>query len=420
MMMGMCYNLLRMFILDREQRAKGSEPAMMKKILCLIAALTLFAVIPAAAEDAGSPVTAAELAALLESVRSEALASSPLNDPADESAQSEDGTLFRYEIARIYAEGTKLSADTPVNALVYEDSEGPVFRGTGIDTTLADLLAAYPLNNPELAGTREEAVLYLADTEEGGFVYGRVLRDGQRISAVEYGEFLPEGELFRRAAVTYTMTQGLVSSIRVEGLNPAGPDGTDAASAEEFLADLRDLYGRNDYRMVKTSRNGLDLMPFAEEDLIFSGISYLTLTPDSLPGMPERELIDNEDGTWIMRCDGDGYEAVFRCGANGENAELLSFSILDDETEGPRCVRLGDLFSDDFNRFRNGENEMSEDLTELLYGTEDSAPRGFASYDSAGGEMSLLYVTPVSGGSQVELILKYTDNVLTEIILRTV
>ena len=34
--------------------------------------------------------------------------------------------------------------------------------------------------------------------------------------------------------------------------------------------------------------------------------------------------------------------------------------------------------------------------------------------------MSLLYVTPVSGGRQVELILKYTDNVLTEIILRTV
>ena len=69
MMMGMCYNLLRMFILDREQRAKGSEPAMMKKILCLIAALTLFAVIPAAAEDAGSPVTAAELAALMEDLR---------------------------------------------------------------------------------------------------------------------------------------------------------------------------------------------------------------------------------------------------------------------------------------------------------------------------------------------------------------
>ena len=266
---------------------------MMKKILCLIAALTLFAVIPAAAEDAGSPVTAAELAALMESVRSEALAASPLNDPADESAQSEDGTLFRYEIARIYAEGTELSADTPVNALVYEDSEGPVFRGTGIDTALADLLAAYPLDNPELAGTREEAVLYLADTEEGGFVYGRVLRDGQRVSAVEYGEFLPEGELFRRAAVTYTMTQGLVSSIRMEGLNPDGPDGMDAASAEEFLADLRDLYGRNDYRTVKTSRNGLDLMPFAEEDLVFSGISYLTLTPDSLPGMPEREMIDN-------------------------------------------------------------------------------------------------------------------------------
>ena len=85
--------------------------------------------------------------------------------------------------------------------------------------------------------------------------------------------------------------------------------------------------------------------------------------------------MDNEDGTWLMRCDGDGYEAVFLCDEHGENAQILSFSIRDEEMEGPRGVRLGDLFNEDFSRFRNGENEMSENLTELLYGGEDAVPR---------------------------------------------
>ena len=89
---------------------------MMKKVLCLLAALSLFAAFPAAAEDAVQPVTAEELSALAESVRTEALASQPLNDPTGENSLSEDGTLFQYEIARIYADGTALSADTPVNA----------------------------------------------------------------------------------------------------------------------------------------------------------------------------------------------------------------------------------------------------------------------------------------------------------------
>jgi len=393
----------------------------MKKILCLVLALALCAAGTAIAETITSgsadPLTAGELAELLEIVRAEALAAEPLNNPGEESGESEDGTLLRYEIARLYAEGAALAADTPVNALVFEDSEGPIFRGTGIDTMLQDLLAAYPLDNPELFGTREEAVLYLRDKADGGFFYGRVLRDGQRITAVEYGDILKEDAGFRRAAVTYTVLSGLVTSIRADGLNPAG-EKLDAAAAEELRMELQELTGREDYRQVRTSREGLELTPFGEEDLVFDGIDYLALEPSGLPGTPERQLMDNEDGTWLMACDGDGYEAVFRCDAQGENARILSFTLLDDEREGPRCVRLGDSFSDDYARFRSGEYEMDEDLTEVLYGEEGKAPWGFASYDSTAGEMSLRYACE-AGGTLVELILKYTDNILTEIIIQT-
>ena len=391
---------------------------MMKKTLCLLVILSLCTVFPALAEESAQPVTAGELTALLSTVRAEALAAAPLNDPSDESAMSEDGTLFRYEIARIYAEGTELTGNTPVNVLIFEDSEGPILRGTGVDSMASELLAAYPVENEELAGTRREALLYLQDTESG-FVYGRVLRDGQRITSVEYGEVLPEGEHFRCTTVTYSLLNGLVTSLRIDGLNPAR-DLMDASHATEMRAELAELAEKNEYRMVKTSLNGSDLAPFSEDDLLFSGYSYMDLQPEMLPGSPESELIDNEDGTWLLRCDGDGYEAVFRCDEQGKNAEILSFTLMDDETEGPRCVRIGDLFSEDRCRFHFEDNEMTEDLTELLYGTEGTAPWGFATYDFASGETGLCYVADTAAGRQVKLILKYENNLLAEIILQTI
>lgn len=390
---------------------------MMKRILCLLTAVMLCLILPAAAEENAKEVTAAELDELLERVRTQALGEELLNDPAGEDAESEDGTFFLYEAAGFYAEGVEMTADTPVNALVFDCEEENVLRGTGVASRVEDVLAAFPLDNADLAGTREEAILYLRETE-AGFAYGRMLRDGQWVSTVEYGEVISDGEMSCRTAVTYSFENGAVTAIRVSGLNPAGGELMDAAQAEEFYNELIQLAGCEDYRAVKTSRNGLELTALGAEELIVDGVPYVSMKPADLPGTPETEIIDNEDGTWLLRCDGDGYEAVFRCGEHGEEAEILSFTILDDGIEGPRSVRIGDIFSDDFNRFRNGENEMGEDMTELLYGTEGTAPYGVAFYDFSA--MTLRYVTDTPEGLQVELLLKYDNYFLTEIILHTV
>ena len=390
---------------------------MIKKILSLLTAALLCLALPAAAEETAKVVTAAELEELLESVRTQVQTEELLNDPASEEAESEDGTLFMYESAGIYADGTELTADTPVNTLVFDYTEGPVFRETGIDSLLEDVLAAFPLDNAELTGTREEALLYLRETE-AGFAYGRLLRDGQWVNTVEYGEVVTDGEMSCSTAVTYSLANGMVTVIRVSGLNPAGAEMMDASRGEEFYNELIELAGQEEYKAVKTSRNGLELTPLGAEDLTVGGLPYASLRPADLPGTPEAEIMDNEDGTWLLRCDGDGYEAVFRCGEHGENAEILSFTILDDGMEGPRCVRIGDVFSEDFNRFRNGENEMDEDLNELLYGTEGKAPYGVAFYDFSA--MTLRYVTDTPEGLQVELLLRYDNYFLSEIILHTV
>ena len=124
---------------------------MMKKtLLCLLTALILCVPAAAPAESAPGPVTAEELQAFAEDIRAKALATEVLNDPSAEEARSEDGTFFQYRVARIYGEGTAFTAETPINVLVFEDSEGPVFRGTGIDSLQEEVLAAFPLDNQEL------------------------------------------------------------------------------------------------------------------------------------------------------------------------------------------------------------------------------------------------------------------------------
>ncbi len=390
---------------------------MFKKMLCLLTAAVLGLCAAAFAEGGPEAVTAAELETLLASVREQAAAEELLNDPTDDEARSEDGILFRYEMAEIYAEGDTLTAETPINTLVFMDSEGPVFRDTGIDTHWMDLLAAFRLDNPDLDGSWEQALLYLTESADGGFVYGTVLRDGQRLTAVKYGEMIKDGDGYRDVSVTYSLLNGLVTGIRADGLNPSAI--IDAEQAEETLASLKALGGEKGYRMVPTSRIGTDLTAFSAEDLSFSGIRFTELSPATLPGEAEKELIDNEDGTWLMRCDGDGFEAVFTCDRDGGNAKILSYTILDPDEEGPRAVRLGDLISDDYCRFRSEGNEMTEDMTELLYGAEDSGEFGLASFDYSAGEASLRYGTEADG-TRVELLLKYEQNQLKEIILHTV
>ena len=187
----------------------------------------------------------------------------------------------------------------------------------------------------------------------------------------------------------------------------------------ELYAEMEGLTRSFAYARVPRSMKGTDLEMFQEADLDFSALSFRTAEPEIFGSNVDDMMIDNEDGTWLRRVDGDGFEAVFSCDAAGKNASLISYSILSPELEGPRCVRLGDLFHEDFTRFRSGEGETDESgRTEVLYGKVGTAPYGLAEYGD-GTEMTLRYVTQTLGGPDVELILRYHDTVLSEILLHT-
>ena len=358
-------------------------------------------------------VSSEEILGLVEAIRGQAQAEgAPINDPAAEDAQREDGTLMQYSFGELYTRSENPGADAPLSAIILTGENTQGLRGTGIDLHAEDLIAAIYNSNAEVDGSREGALLYFEEAE-GETRWGRVERDGQRISAVEYGTMAPTEGGYTMLKVTYQVEYDLVSAIRIDGMDGAA----DEAAAEELRTTLGGLQEATGYRQVKTSNDGLSLDPMRADDLIIDGKDYRTMKPEDLEGEPEDVVMDNEDGTYLRILSSDAYEAVFTCDAEGQNATLISYTLKDDTKEGPRGVRLGDLFHQDFRRFRNGENE-TDGTTEVLYGSEGTAPYGMADYTDGTG-MTLRYITDTADGRQVMLRLHYENNVLTELMLQT-
>ena len=104
---------------------------MSKKLLCLAMALLLALCGTAFAEDEPQPATGKEMADLLSSVLETAVSARPVNDPAADEARSEDGTRFQFENVSLYASGTEITPETPVNVIQFSDSEGDVSAPPG-------------------------------------------------------------------------------------------------------------------------------------------------------------------------------------------------------------------------------------------------------------------------------------------------
>ncbi len=385
---------------------------MIRKFLCCLIALLVCAVaFPALGDE--NPVTEMELYALADQLISQALASVPLNDPTSEDASSEDGIAFQYDFGTVYTDSVVFNTETPVNAIVVTDDETVTLRGITINTSVDELMRLIPCENTEMDGNYDSAVLYLSGSAENSYSYGCVQRNGQRISAIEYGISDPANGI--HVAFTCQISGDGVNLIRLDGLNET----FSREASDALFEDLSGMKGQMWYSRVPVSYDGSTLDMFSEEDLDFLSLSYLTAQPEQFGEEVEDMLIDNEDGTFLRRVDGNGFEAVFTCDSEGRNALLVSYTLLSDDLEGPRAVRLGDSFQDDFNRFRNGEGTFDDAaMSEVLYGTVGTAPYGLAEYGTV-DDMTLRYVTDTLDGREVELYLHYRDTVLDEIILHT-
>lgn len=389
----------------------------MKKMLCMLLVMVLCPVIALAEDSAAEMLTWQELSQWAESYISLAWSSEPLNNPAE--SQTPDGYEYVFNFATLYADTPTLSTDTTFNAIVLTSAESNGPRNVNVNSALSVVLDAYYTENAKLLGSHESAVLYTVDMLPDSACWAQVLRDGQRVQTVQYAvheQLATGGEGYTDAGVIYTLAENRVAAVRVYGLNTR--ISKDAVNEVMFSVMLEAV--KNDYAMVPFSYDGASLTPFSEEDLVFSGMDFLALTPDAaiaLLGEPMSDLwLDNGESGYIRMQTFPGCEVTYLFNKARTEGQVYMLSITADSFEGPRAARIGDAFSAVYNRFRNGEGEYQEDGTEALYGVVGEGSFGQAVYGSDASAI-LRYVAALEDGRKVTLHLGFTVMECTEILL---
>ena len=388
---------------------------MMKKMLCVLLALLMCPVLALAEGSAAGMLTSQELTQWAESYIDRAYSTEPLNDPAE--TLSPDGYEYIYDFATLYADTPTLGADTTVNAIVVTSAEETGPRNVNVGNVLSEVLDAYYNVNEELLGSRESAVLYAVDMLPESAAWGQVLRDGQRLQMVQYAaheQMATGGEGYTDAGVIYTMEENRVAVIRVYGLNSRiSQEEVSGVMYSMMMAALE-----KDYAQVPFSYNGAELSAFSRDDVVFSGVDFLSLTPDAAIealGEPMSDLwAENGDDGYMRVQTFPTCELTYLFNQERTQGSLYMLYITADGMEGPRAVRIGDTFPSVFNRFRNGEGEYQDDGTEMLYGTLGEGSFGHATY---GMDATLRYGFTAEDGRKVVLQLNFAGMELTEIML---
>ncbi len=391
---------------------------MRKMIVALLAVGMLMLPLAALAADNGAnPLLLSELDAWSAHMMELARQEMPMNDPHDSEALTEDGYAYIYDFGTLYMDSPDIGEDTVLRAAVLLSDEEAGPRGVRLNDDAQTVLDAFYNENAQLVGSRSQAVLYLSDGMPGASYWGNVLRDGQRLEAIQYAVHVPIGEtgLYSDAGFVFTIQDGGVAAIRAYGLNQF----IEADRVEATLGLMRIAANETEYRAVPVSASG-DTAVFGEEDLFISGLNFLSAKPEdavTLFGQPIEDEWMNDDGAgWLRTMDFGGCELTFRCDRNKKNPRLTMLTVGAEGFEAPRGVCLGDSFSSVLNRFRFDAGAHTGVGTEVLYGAEGQPPFGVATYGED-ASATLRYALAAGDGSQVVLSIAFTRMEASEIVV---
>lgn len=297
--------------------------------------------------------------------------------------------------------------DDNATVYYYEIAPGHLCpRGLMVGDTLETLLATYPNDNVNLAGDYNSACLYLSGTVEEGVEYGGVARDGQRILSVGHYALETSQDGAMGVGVVYALSDGMITGITVGGMNRLLSD----EEVVESVNAIADLQEKNEYFAYPTSQNGAELDMFMREDLQFSDLDFIDLTPDSAMTV----LGAAQSDTWMVDSTGenlrfmqwDGIEIIFRYDAAKNFISVHTFAMNDDIFDGPRGVRVGDTYFSVRERFMFGQGETTEN-TVYLYGDGLTPP--YATQVTSQNTAVLTYVLE-EGGRNIAFYITFDIN----------
>jgi hypothetical protein len=301
----------------------------------------------------------------------------------------EDGTYrLDYDAFALYSDQTAIADDTVIDGLEITPSESTLsdMRGLKPGDSLEQLLAAYPLDNPSLSGTYDEAVLYISGELPGTVNTGRLVRDGSRALVVEHAVYAAQDDEVYASYVVYTLQDDVITAIQV--LMQDQPIALDEAKAE--LEALSLLQAKTEYSAYRSD----DPEELAAEDLYFGGFDFIYGTPEQLIGILGTAQSDTwqQDGSNYLRIlQWDGAQAIFNYDSARSLQKLNLLEIYEDLLEGPRGMRIGDTLTAVIGRVRH-------DAEDALYGDGTTAPYGRCS-KSNDGTADVVYAISAEDGT---------------------
>lgn len=354
----------------------------MKKLLFVLVIAMLLCL--TALADEAAPLTVDELMGFCDAAVEDVLARAPV---AGQEAE-DGGYVFDYGDLRIYTLDSSFTAESRVTGVELlgenEDLDAP--RGVALGSTLYELLPAYPLDNENLAGDYDGAVLYISGLLPGTVNVGYAVRDGARVSLVVYETYTPDGERAEVCGVQYSLEDNTVTSVRVL-LNARELSLDDAQEELDALAALQE---KDEYRVYRSD----DPAPLAREDLTFGPIDFISATADSMTavlGIAESDTWENDSEGFLRILQWEGVQAIFHYDAQRSDEQLALLDIYGEKLEGPRNLHMDDDIESVLERFPQ-ENPIG-----VLYGDGENAPYGLLELNDGGA--SIVYAVEVEEGS---------------------
>lgn len=380
----------------------------MKKLIALLLSLLLLSA-PALAEDLPEKDESAELTYEELEMYLSALSQAALTSDSLTIQREENDVWALFDGGAIMIADEDLTPSTAVvGAALIPGQEDP--RGLTLGCTLAQVLSAYPCDNPELFGTYYDAALYIRG-EKPEVSVGYVLRDGQRVTQVVHTleHWTQDGVI--ECGIVYDLDQGTVAAISILGMQDViGED-----EALQTVKEIGDMQENREYFAYPQSESGADVPPFQREDLSFAGMDFLDLTAEGAIaafGNPNvDEWTEDSTGEFLRLLQWDGLTVQLVYDAQKTFLHVDALTVSDPDLEGPRGVRSGDLMDTVIDRFRHDENQTVEGGM-LLYGDGETAPFGLLSYST--DTASLTYTLDVGDGRTVLWYLVFDGAELTE------
>lgn len=390
----------------------------MKRALpTLLLALCLACLFCAAAlADEAGVLTEGELAAWLNKLLLSTVNVTPLNDPVGEESLTEDGYVFLYPQATLYYNKPALDQSSVLNAVAVTDEALDMPRGIRLGAPAEMLMAAYGWQNLGLTGDDTSAPLYTLDQLPDAAYWAWAQRAGTTLQSVQCGIHVQMSQgRYTDTGVIYTVENGLVSAIHVYGISAA--TGLEAVKAN-LAAVGGGLSSAQPAQGVTTQSAAL---PFAQADLQFSRMDFLTLTEKGagvLFGTATGDAwAQEESGGWLHTLSYPNATLVFALDQSRANARLDSLSITGGFA-GPRGLAVGMALADALALFASDGAGRVSDTAAILYGDGQTPP--FGTLERAGGDATLRYATTATAGGAsfaVALHMTFVNDRLAELMI---